>query len=73
MSRVCYLVFRLGITVRLLADQWPQAAEIFHSKCRDSLELMLDAKADDDRHEGEHRVFKKPKETIEVRVMAMVQ
>uniref|UniRef100_A0A0M3I5H8 Coatomer subunit beta n=1 Tax=Ascaris lumbricoides TaxID=6252 RepID=A0A0M3I5H8_ASCLU len=44
---------RLGMTVRVLCDQWPGVEEIFLDKCRESLELMLEAKADTDRHEIE--------------------
>uniref|UniRef100_A0A914RTX6 Clathrin/coatomer adaptor adaptin-like N-terminal domain-containing protein n=1 Tax=Parascaris equorum TaxID=6256 RepID=A0A914RTX6_PAREQ len=44
---------RLGMTVKVLCDQWPGVEEIFLDKCRESLELMLEAKADTDRHEVE--------------------
>ncbi|VDM38603.1 unnamed protein product [Toxocara canis] len=44
---------RLGMAVKLLCDQWPGAEEVFLNKCRESLELMLEAKADADRHETE--------------------
>lgn len=39
--------------MRVLCDQWPGVEEIFLDKCRESLELMLEAKADTDRHEIE--------------------
>ncbi|VDK43527.1 unnamed protein product [Anisakis simplex] len=44
---------RLGMTVKILCDQWPGSEQIFLKKCRESLELMLEAKADTDRHETE--------------------
>uniref|UniRef100_A0A915DJP9 Coatomer subunit beta n=1 Tax=Ditylenchus dipsaci TaxID=166011 RepID=A0A915DJP9_9BILA len=42
---------RLSTTLRLITDQWPGATEIFLNECRASLELMLIAKGDVDRHE----------------------
>jgi len=50
---------RLSTTLRLIIDQWPDATEVFLNECRASLELMLVAKGDVDRHE-EHKK-KKPK------------
>lgn len=44
---------RLGTTVKVLSERWPGAEEIFLGKCRESLELMLEAKAETDRHENE--------------------
>ncbi|KAI1727742.1 coatomer beta subunit appendage platform domain-containing protein [Ditylenchus destructor] len=45
---------RLSTTLRLIIDQWPGATEIFLNECRASLELMLVAKGDVDRHEDGH-------------------
>jgi len=42
---------RLSTTLRLIVDQWPDAASIYLNECRSSLELMLAAKGDLDRHE----------------------
>ncbi|KAI6196912.1 Coatomer subunit beta [Aphelenchoides besseyi] len=41
---------RLSTTIRLIADQWPEANDIFLKQCRSSLELMGDV----DRHEETH-------------------
>ena len=46
-------MFRLGLSVKILCEQWPDAEAIFLGKCRESLELMLEAKGDADRHESE--------------------
>ncbi|KAI6172152.1 Coatomer subunit beta [Aphelenchoides besseyi] len=45
---------RLSTTIRLIADQWPEANDIFLKQCRSSLELMLSVKGDADRHEETH-------------------
>lgn len=50
---------RLSTTVRLIADQWPEAMEVFLNECRSSLEQMLLAKGDVDRHEQETKAPKK--------------
>ncbi|KAH7727282.1 coatomer subunit beta-2 [Aphelenchoides avenae] len=42
---------RLSTTIRLIVDQWPEASDVFLTECRSSLELMLSAKGDADRHE----------------------
>lgn len=42
---------RLSISLQLIVNQWPGAFEIFLKNCRASLELMLMAKGDVDRHE----------------------
>uniref|UniRef100_A0A0N5A7T3 Coatomer subunit beta n=1 Tax=Syphacia muris TaxID=451379 RepID=A0A0N5A7T3_9BILA len=44
---------RLGLSVKILCEKWPGAEPIFLGKCRESLELMLEAKGDTDRHESE--------------------
>ncbi|KAI6242711.1 Coatomer subunit beta [Aphelenchoides fujianensis] len=42
---------RISTTIRLIADQWPEADDILLRQCRASLELMLSVKGDVDRHE----------------------
>ena len=59
---------RLSTTVKLIVDQWPEAVASFLDDCRSSLEQMLQAKGDMDRHETETKSAKKkviqPDETI---------
>lgn len=50
---------RLSTTLLIITNQWPGASDIFLNDCRDSLELMLIAKGDVDRHED--RKVKKSK------------
>lgn len=42
---------RLSISLQLIVNRWPGASNIFLNDCRSSLELMLIAKGDVDRHE----------------------
>lgn len=42
---------RLSTAIRLIAEPWPEATDIFLKDCRASLELMLSVKGDSDRHE----------------------
>jgi len=42
---------RIGTTINLIVDKWPEAEDIFLNRCRISLDLMLQAKGDVDRHE----------------------
>ncbi|KAL3116189.1 hypothetical protein niasHT_002313 [Heterodera trifolii] len=50
---------RLSTTVRLIVDQWPEAVDVFLRECRASLESMLKAKGDVDRHERDTKAPKK--------------
>nr|CAD2184753.1 unnamed protein product [Meloidogyne enterolobii] len=43
---------RLSTTIRLIVEQWPEAVNGFLEECRFSLEQMLQAKGDVDRHEN---------------------
>jgi len=45
---------RLSTAIRLIAEPWPEATDIFLKDCRASLELMLSVKGDADRHEITH-------------------
>uniref|UniRef100_A0AC34FFK2 Coatomer subunit beta n=1 Tax=Panagrolaimus sp. ES5 TaxID=591445 RepID=A0AC34FFK2_9BILA len=42
---------RISATIRLIVENWPEATEVFLNQCRISLDLMLEAKGDSDRHE----------------------
>lgn len=42
---------RLSTTIRLIVEEWPEATDVFLNACRVSLDLMLEAKGDVDRHE----------------------
>ena len=48
---------RLSTATLLIVDRWPGATDVLLKECRASLELMLVAKGDVDRHE-ESRVPK---------------
>ena len=37
--------FSLSVTIKLLADRWPEAGPIFLDECRRSLDVMLQAKS----------------------------
>uniref|UniRef100_A0A183BWD3 Coatomer subunit beta n=1 Tax=Globodera pallida TaxID=36090 RepID=A0A183BWD3_GLOPA len=50
---------RLSTTMRLIVEQWPDAVHVFLNECRSSLERMLMAKGDVDRHERETKAPKK--------------
>uniref|UniRef100_A0A0K0FY78 Coatomer subunit beta n=1 Tax=Strongyloides venezuelensis TaxID=75913 RepID=A0A0K0FY78_STRVS len=42
---------RLSASIKIINDRWPEAFKIYLGCCRESLELMLQAKGDVDRHE----------------------
>uniref|UniRef100_A0A0N4ZJY2 Coatomer subunit beta n=1 Tax=Parastrongyloides trichosuri TaxID=131310 RepID=A0A0N4ZJY2_PARTI len=42
---------RLSASIKIINDRWPDAFKIYLGCCRESLELMLEAKGDVDRHE----------------------
>lgn len=49
-----FVIFNsLGMTVKVLCEKWLGAETVFLKKCRESLELMLDSKADENHFENE--------------------
>uniref|UniRef100_A0A7E4V9Z9 Coatomer subunit beta n=1 Tax=Panagrellus redivivus TaxID=6233 RepID=A0A7E4V9Z9_PANRE len=56
---------RISTTIRLIVDNWPGATDVFLNECRVSLDLMLDAKGDVDRHEDVVK-SKKSKKIVQV-------
>lgn len=43
----------LGMSIKILCGKWPEAEAVFLQKCRDSLELMLESKSENERFENE--------------------
>uniref|UniRef100_A0A158Q8U3 Coatomer subunit beta n=1 Tax=Elaeophora elaphi TaxID=1147741 RepID=A0A158Q8U3_9BILA len=43
----------LGMSIKILCEKWPDAEAVFLQKCRDSLELMLESKSENERFENE--------------------
>ncbi|KAL3994851.1 Coatomer subunit beta [Acanthocheilonema viteae] len=43
----------LGMSIKILCEKWPGAEAAFLRKCRDSLELMLESKSENERFENE--------------------
>lgn len=41
------------MSVKVLCEKWPGAENVFLEKCRNSLELMLESKAENERFESE--------------------
>lgn len=43
----------LGMSIKILCEKWPDTEIVFLRKCRDSLELMLESKSENERLESE--------------------
>lgn len=41
------------MSIKILCEKWPDAEVVFLRKCRDSLELMLESKSENERFESE--------------------